>query len=99
MLRFHDVRYLPVAPATDHAGHLPFGDPGVCQDRSPAQAWIAPFLCSRVTGHDGDHTAHARVSPAELKRLGWQPARPATPDVVLVLAEWDNDRATDGEVR
>lgn len=86
--------YLPVASRDDHRhAHEHVGAvESACQRTSPLPANF-PFLCSRVTGHDGPHQAATSLH-GPLVHL--RTMRPPASDTIAIAAEWDDNRDTDG---
>lgn len=96
MFRIHAQFFLPVAPRDNHPAAFLTRDEATgvaCLDKSPTTDFMPhPFLCTRVPGHANAHQAGVRIGSA----FQGHPARPVTPDAILVIAEWDDGRDTDG---
>lgn len=87
MLRVFHPAACPIDAADDHLA-VAIDDPRGCPETTAAVT-ANPIYCTRAAGHDGAH--RAGITADAVGTL-----RPMTPDTLPVVAEWDDNRTTDG---
>lgn len=90
MFRIHHPLFIPICSADDHSGER-----GLCSEKSPTfGATGRPFYC---TLDKEGHTLHqAAVRRNGFGALHIHTQRPLTRDTLILVAEWDDHRETDG---
>ncbi len=98
MFLVHHPAFLPVTAADNHCtpagtyGHHEHNETAHCH--SLVEAPGVTFACTRYADHDGHHQAALLTLPARMP--GVRTMQPVTPDTLVIAAEWDDARGTDG---